>query len=154
MTSSMTAYSQAAETTPLGELGCELRSVNHRYLEISPRLPDELRSLEQDLRDAISAKLKRGRVDCFVRLQTGSDSVDSLQLNVELVEQLGKLAADLNEVLPDLDGLRAVDILRWPGIVQAEEVDLDRMKEHLLAALAMALDGMTAARAREGGEAG
>jgi uncharacterized protein (TIGR00255 family) len=146
----MTAYAQAAENTPLGELSCELRSVNHRYLEISPRMPEELRALEQDLREVISSRLKRGRVDCFVRLQSGLEGGQSLELNTELVGQLGKLAADLNEVLPGLESLRAVDILRWPDIVQAPEVDLDQMRTHLLSALDSALDGMVDARGREG----
>ena len=68
MTQSMTAYAQAAVTTELGELSCELRSVNHRFLDVAPRMPDDLRAHESALRDAISAKLARGRIDVFIRL--------------------------------------------------------------------------------------
>jgi uncharacterized protein (TIGR00255 family) len=86
MTNSMTASSQATVSTPLGELSCELRGVNHRYLDIAPRMPEELRPYESEMRDRISAKLSRGRLDCFIRLG-GSDSTN-LQPNTEVAAQL------------------------------------------------------------------
>jgi len=148
MTQSMTAYAQAAVNTDLGELSCELRSVNHRYLEIAPRMPEELRVHESALRDAISEKLSRGRVDCFIRLKENEAS--SLEPNSEAVINFQALLEGIQAHVPGMQAVRAIDVLRWPGILQAKQTDPQVMKSHLLDILDQALDGMIEARANEG----
>jgi uncharacterized protein (TIGR00255 family) len=92
MIRSMTAYASAEATGPAGTLSCELRTVNHRYLELSPRLPDELRGFESQLRERIAAKLSRGKLDITVRLRSHEARGDALQINDALVSKLAELA--------------------------------------------------------------
>lgn len=148
MTQSMTAYAQAAITTELGELSCELRSVNHRYLEVAPRMPEELRVHEGALREAIGAKLARGRVDCYIRLK--ENEAIGLEPNIDAATNFQSLLEDIQAHVPDMRPVRAIDVLRWPGILQSRKVDPEIMKTHLLAILDQALQGMRQARATEG----
>jgi len=148
MTLSMTAYAQASENTDLGELSCELRSVNHRYLEIAPRMPEELRVHESTLREVISAKLSRGRVDCFIRLK--ENEATNLEPNTEAAANFQALLDDVQVKVPSMQAIRAIDVLRWPGILQARKIDPKVMKGHLLSVLDQALVGMVESRGQEG----
>jgi len=148
MTLSMTAYAQSSVNTDLGELSCELRSVNHRYLEIAPRMPEELRGHESALREAISAKLSRGRIDCFIRVK--ENEATNLEPNAEAAANFHALLDDIQSRVPTMQAIRAIDVLRWPGILQARKIDPETMKTHLLGVLDQALDGMIESRAQEG----
>lgn len=148
MTYSMTAYAQASTDTEVGELSCELRSVNHRYLEVAPRMPEELRVYEGDLRDLVGSKLARGRVDCFVRLK--ENEADNLEPNPEMVANLKALIEQMRDQLPNMQDMRAVDVLRWPGVLQAKKADPKKMKKSLLNVVNEALDGLLVSRAQEG----
>lgn len=148
MTLSMTAYAQASVNTDLGELSCELRSVNHRYLEIAPRMPEELRGHESALREAISSKLSRGRVDCFIRVK--ENEATNLEPNGEAAANFHTLLDDIQRRVPTMQAIRAIDVLRWPGILQARKIDPEIMKTHLLGVLDQALQGMLESRAQEG----
>ena len=88
MIRSMTAFASGERPTPWGLLGCELRSVNHRFLEVGVRLPDELRALEPQLRERVSARISRGKLDLVVRLRLPEGGA-SLAVNEVMVEQLG-----------------------------------------------------------------
>src|ERR1700761_1945120 len=99
MIRSMTAYASAEAATLAGALTCELRTVNHRYLELSPRLPDELRVFESALRERIAAKLSRGKVDVTVRLR-GEARAESMQVNATALARLSELATDLEARFP------------------------------------------------------
>jgi len=99
-TRSMTSYAQSSTPTEYGELSCELRSVNHRYLEIAPRMPEELRQYEGELRETISNLLARGRVDCFIRLK--EDEVSALEPNIEMVQNLQSLISQMQEQVPEM----------------------------------------------------
>lgn len=148
MTQSMTAYAQASISTELGELSCELRSVNHRYLEIAPRMPEELRLHEGALREAVGEKLSRGRIDVFIRLKESESS--GLEPNEEAASNLNALLLQMRKTVPEMSAMRAIDVLRWPGVLQAKKVDPKTMKVSLLAVLQQALLGMKEARATEG----
>ena len=148
MTQSMTAYAQASIETELGELSCELRSVNHRYLEIAPRMPEELRVHEGVLREAISAKLARGRIDCFVRLK--ENEAGGLEPNADAVSNLQSLLRAVKKDVPEMQPIRAIDVLRWPGILQAQKVAPEVMQAHLIAVVNDALKGLIVSRATEG----
>ena len=150
MTQSMTAYAQAAVTTELGELSCELRSVNHRFLDVAPKMPVDLRVHEGLVRDAISAKLARGRVDVYIRLKESTSS--SLEPNLEAADNLQALIDEMRQRIPEMQMISAIDALKWPGILQAKKADPAIMKSHLLTVLDQALDGMQQARATEGGK--
>jgi len=148
MTQSMTAYAQAVIDTELGELSCELRSVNHRYLEVAPRMPEELRMHESELRELVSSQLARGRVDCFIRLKELDQA--AMEPNPEAAQKLEELLAQMHKAVPSMQAVRAIDVLRWPGVMQSKKVDPKIMKTHLLGAVGEALVGLNKARAKEG----
>lgn len=148
MTQSMTAYAQAAVTTELGELSCELRSVNHRFLDVAPRMPEDLRAHEGDIREAVAAKLARGRVDMFIRLK--ETEAANLEPNLDSADNLNSLLLDMRKQIPEMQAVRAIDVLKWPGILQARKADPKKMKTQLLDVINQALDGMVIARAQEG----
>jgi len=148
MTLSMTAYGQASTNTELGELSCELRSVNHRYLDVAPRMPDDLRANEGALRDAIAEKLSRGRIDCFIRLK--ETEVGGQEPNLDSAAKLQTLLQEMQAQIPEMQAIRAIDVLRWPGILQAKKVDPAIMKAHLLDVLNQALDSLLENRQQEG----
>lgn len=148
MTQSMTAYAQATVNTELGELSCELRSVNHRYLDIAPRMPEELRLHESALREAIAGILTRGRIDVFIRLKESESS--HLEPHAETAENLQSLLLLMKQKVPQMQDIRAIDVLRWPGVLQAKKADPDAMRDKLFEVLNMALQGMRDARASEG----
>lgn len=149
MIRSMTAYASAERATPLGLLSCELRSVNHRYLELSPRLPEELRTLESQLRERVAARLTRGKVDLGMRLRSNGATGAGLELNEALLLQLEQAAARLAPRFPNL-GVDFVGLLGVDGVLVKAEVDPGELHAAALALLDEALDDMVASRAREG----
>jgi uncharacterized protein (TIGR00255 family) len=148
MIRSMTAYASAETTGPAGTLGCELRTVNHRYLELSPRLPDELRSAEPLLRERVAAKLSRGKVDLTVR-RNGESRGAALQVDHALLSRLSELSLDLDARFPRLR-VEFTELLRFPGVLQQEAVDPEAQQAALFEVLDRALDALAATRAREG----
>jgi uncharacterized protein (TIGR00255 family) len=148
MIRSMTAYASAETTGPAGTLSCELRTVNHRYLELSPRLPDDLRSFESLLRERIAAKLSRGKLDITVR-RTSDSRTDSLQVNNALLARLSELNLDMAARFPGLH-VEFTELLRFPGVLQQNAIDPDSQQAALFDVLDRALDALTATREREG----
>jgi len=149
MIRSMTAFASAESETPWGALAFELRSVNHRYLELNPRLPEELRALEPALRERVAAKLTRGKVDVNLRYRPSDAAAAEIRLNDALLERLQRTAAAFSERFPKLttDFTR---LLEWPGVLLREEVDQDGLRQAALQLLEVALDDMLATRSREG----
>lgn len=148
MIRSMTAFASAEASGPLGTLACELRTVNHRYLEQSPRLPDELRAFEPLVREIVSGRLSRGKVDITVRVR-GEDRSDTLEVNQPLLERLSQLHRDMASQFSGL-AVQSTELLRFPGVLRQPEVDRDALQEALAEALGRALDALTATREREG----
>ncbi|WP_445144692.1 YicC/YloC family endoribonuclease [Dyella sp. Tek66A03] len=148
MIRSMTAYASAEATGTAGTLSCELRTVNHRYLELSPRLPDELRVFESALRERIGARLSRGKVDITVRLR-GDARGESLQVNAGMLARLSELALDMEARFPRMK-IEFTELLRFPGVMQQAEVDPEMLQGALLGVLDRALEALTATREREG----
>lgn len=145
---SMTAFASAEIQTDAGRISCELRAVNHRFLDISLRLPEELRVLEPQVREKIAARLSRGKLDVVFRLVKNSDG-DALQLDAAFLARLADIAMTLSDKLP---GLRTdlASILQMPGVLQARDIDMEKLHADALAVLATALDEFVAAREREG----
>ncbi|QDE41036.1 YicC family protein [Luteibacter pinisoli] len=153
MIRSMTAYASAESTGPAGSLTCELRTVNHRYLEISPRLPEDLRSFESALRERIAGRLSRGKVDVTVRLRTEQGSAEGLRVNGQVLTHLSELALDLRNRFPGMN-IEFTELLRFPGVLQQPEADADALQAALLDVVDRALDALSDTRGREGSKLG
>ncbi|CTP91827.1 YicC/YloC family endoribonuclease [Xanthomonas graminis] len=150
MIRSMTAFAGAERITPWGTLGCELRSVNHRFLEMGVRLPEELRALEPQLRERLAARVSRGKLDLMLRLRA-PDAAQMLALNEPLVEQLAVLAQRLGARFPQLQ-VQFADLLQLPGVLQGQAVDPAALQAQALELLDEVLAEFVAAREREGGK--
>ena len=147
---SMTAFSRASGQAPWGEITCELRSVNHRYLEINPRLPDEVRSLEPQIRDSIAQHIKRGRVDCSIRFQQLESGAEDVNVNTDLITKVIAVAEQVRAQNSNLQPLRVVDVLRWPGVVLAPQLDEDQIGTVAMECLEDAVRQLVDIRRREG----
>ncbi len=148
MIRSMTAFAAGERNTPWGTLGCELRAVNHRFLELGVRLPDDLRAVEPAMRERISARISRGKLDLSLRLRSG-DSEETLQLNPARVAHLAAMGRNLQEHFPALR-VELVDLLQFPGVLQSNAVDPAALHAEALSLLDEVLGQFIEARAREG----
>ena len=117
MTSSMTAFARVQDISTDGELTWEIRSVNHRFLELMVRLPEELRALDPIVRERVAKRLGRGKVDCSLRYKPASDSDAGVKVNFRLAQQIIDCAGEVSKLLHDSSPLRAMDILSWPGVL-------------------------------------
>lgn len=147
---SMTAFASGERATPWGTLGCELRSVNHRFLEIGLRLSDDLRVLEPALRERLGARLGRGKLDLTLRLRA-PEGGGGLQLNPARLRELSELASDLSSRFPGLH-TEFSQLLQLPGVVETQSVDAVALHHHAVALLEQVLDSFIAAREREGAQ--
>jgi uncharacterized protein (TIGR00255 family) len=147
---SMTAFARHEAAVPWGALTWELRSVNHRYLDIALRLPEELRSLEPRGREMINTRLSRGKVDGTLRFQPNEAVAGAIEMNAEQVQRLLTASDHLRSLAPDVAPLRAVDILRWPGVIKAPPLDVESLGAAALEALSTTLTELVATRNREG----
>lgn len=150
MIHSMTAFARREGETPWGVLIWELRTVNHRYLEMSPRLPEDFRVLESQVRERISAALQRGKVECQLRFQSLAQQSSDFALNKELIGRLVTATAEVDRMLDQPAAVNALEILRWPGVIQAPQPDHEQMAATALRVLEESLAELTANRAREG----
>lgn len=123
----MTAFSRVESATALGEFSWELRSVNHRYLEMVFRIPDELRRFEPAFRSLISAQLSRGRIDAQFRYGAENSSADKLELDNTMVTRLGAMSDQIRSTLPDAAALRVIDILNWPGVIKTPDLGTEEL---------------------------
>jgi uncharacterized protein (TIGR00255 family) len=147
---SMTGYAVVARELPQGSLNLELRSVNNRYLDIQFRLPDELRLLEVTMREFLTARLNRGKIECRVSFSGITSTEDLQHINADLLQKLLELNRTVRAALPDAHGLEVADILRWPGMLRANSMPAESLREPCLELLGAALHDLAAARAREG----
>ena len=146
---SMTGYAAASAELDSGSLALELRAVNHRYLDIQLRMPDELRSLEGALREAITVQLQRGKVECRINYAArGAQS--GTALNRDLLQQLAAWNKEVQDVLPDARSLGVADVLRWNGMLETPSASADELRAALMELLQGALQEFSASRAREG----
>lgn len=150
MIRSMTGFSRRETRGDWGALTCELRTVNHRYLEVSLRLPDELKSLDGELRQAIGSALRRGKVDANIYLQGQTSIAPSFELNQEIVRHVVDKLRELNQSLGTAAPIDALEILRWPGVIRETERDLQPAVAAAIALLGEALEELNNMRAREG----
>lgn len=150
MIRSMTAFAAGERSTEWGTLSGELRAVNHRFLELGLRLPDELRAFEAQLRERVAARVSRGKLDLALRLRAAAGG-DALQVDEALIERLSTLATGLDAKFPQLR-VQFTDVLQFPGVLQTRGVDGEALQQQALALLDAVLDDFIAAREREGGK--
>jgi uncharacterized protein (TIGR00255 family) len=150
MLKSMTAFARVEQQYEFGTLCWEMRSVNHRYLDISLRLPEDLRRLEQQLREAIGKKLKRGKVECNLRMRLEANAAAPVLIDKEYA---GKVVEACQEVDTLLDTTSTVDplaVLRWPGVLKEAERDMTPIEQATMEQLEQTLSELIATRQREG----
>ncbi len=150
MVQSMTGF--AVQTRDLGSvsLHLELRSVNSRYLDLGFRIVDDLRAAEPAIRERISARLGRGKVECRLNLQAGHAAPRSMALNAALLDQLAEAQNTLRSRFVDAAPLSVNELLRWPGMLADDSLGFDEMLPAIVALTNAALDDLVATRAREG----
>jgi uncharacterized protein (TIGR00255 family) len=149
MIASMTGFARRELAGSWGTLTCELRSVNHRYLEPGFRLPEELRPLESDLRQLLSRHLKRGKVDCTMHLRGAQAGERELRIDAAA---LGRVSAALRQITATVPGstIDAVEVLRWPGVIEAANPDTEALLGAARTLFQQTLDDLGAMRLREG----
>ncbi len=150
MINSMTGFASGELATAAGSLQWELRSVNHRYLETQFKLPDGFRTLEPLLRELVTGKLLRGKLDANLQFRPTSEAASNLQINTELVQQLIAHAQTLAGQMDNPAKFTAIDLLRWPGVVAQDAIDTRALYEPAQQLLREMLDDLCAARTREG----
>ncbi len=151
MIRSMTGFARRERQGSWGTLACEIRSVNHRYLELSLRLPDDLRSLEGDARQAVSAALRRGKVDVGLYLRGQPAQTGTLEINRALVDQLARTARDVAAMAgSSLAAVSPLELLRWPGVIREPENDLQPVQAAAIQLLQETVHELNESRAREG----
>lgn len=146
---SMTGFAVAHRETSLGIVAVDLRSVNARFLDLSLRVTEELRSFEQAVREAIAQRLARGKVDCRVGLLRQA-AAQAPRINATALAQLAALAREVRAALPEVAPLAVGEVLAWHGVVESAGADSDELRAAVLAAVAEALDALQATRTREG----
>ena len=152
MVYSMTAFARSELSTEQGSLVWELRSVNHRYLEVALRLPEAFRDLEGPLRERLRKQLARGKLECTLRFNPSSETSQTLSLNQPLVDQLIAAAGQLNARLDNPAPINPLELLAWPGVLaggEAQQSDLVKQADQLFNE---ALEQLKQSRAREGAE--
>jgi len=152
MTFSMTAFSRNETNQVQRLITIELRSVNHRYLDLTIRTPDELRMLEHKMRNILSSQISRGKVELNIRLQQDASSTinNDIQLNEKLIGQLATASKTITSLVQNVEKMNPLDILRWPGVIQSEEVDSNVLQQAVLDCLHKSIDEFLETRKREG----
>ena len=150
MIHSMTGYAVASAELTGGTLNLEVRTVNSRYLDIQFRVADELRMLEPGLREAITARLSRGKVDCRLSFSTTATGPRAQALNMTALEELKKLGEIVRRELPAATPLSAADVLRWPGMMAEGRVSESELREEAAKLSTTVIRDLMAARSREG----
>lgn len=150
MVKSMTAYARQEEKLSWGSIAIELRSVNHRFLELSVKIPDEFRALEIPVRNKIKTKLKRGKLDILIYLKVQEGEAQHIAYNSELAEQLAKTLHDIDKLIYNASPVKAIDILNWPGVLERQNVEQEAVNSEILPLLDRVLDELLAGKKREG----
>lgn len=150
MTMSMTGFARRESQFSWGKLSCEMRSVNHRYLELFIKTPESLKPFEMDFRDMVKSTLSRGKVELQLYLKTEDSSQQMLEINQPLVSQLTELSQQVQNSLTNASHVNALDLLRWPGVLQTAAIDPDELKQAAISLVSDTIKLMIANRQREG----
>jgi uncharacterized protein (TIGR00255 family) len=150
MIASMTGFARREISGSWGALVCELRSVNHRFLESGFRLPDELRAAEGELRQRLAREVKRGKVDCSISYRRVQGAETALEVDPAALERLLMSVRDISRTLPGNPTVNVLDVLRWPGVLRDESDYGEELLKAAHGVFASTIEELIAARAREG----
>ncbi len=150
MLKSMTAFSRKESVSDWGTLIWEMRSVNHRYLDVSIRLADDLRLIEAQVREKINARLSRGKVEVSIRFKPSAQVSSQIAVNESLASQVIEAARSLQPMIGETQPVPAIEVLRWPGVVSQAEADLGPLQQLALELFDTALEDFIQTRQREG----
>jgi uncharacterized protein (TIGR00255 family) len=146
----MTGFARCQSKQDFGTLTWELRTVNHRYLEISLRIPEEMRSHETRYREIVNASLARGKVECSLRFKPAVAIQSGIEIDPEFSRSLAKVCQQLNDILHQPSEVNAIDFLKWPGVIKETAQDMKPILEASEALLTSALNELIANRESEG----
>ena len=150
MTKSMTAFARTQQSLVEGDIICELRSVNHRFLELHLKMPEDLRASEARFREMLQQRLKRGKVELFLRFNANIQQTGSISINQQQAKSLVKACHAINDLLHQPSEVDPIEVLQWPGVVQESKMDMKPVLEAAESCLDAALDELLANREREG----
>ncbi len=150
MIASMTGFARRESAGTWGTLVCELRSVNHRFLEAGFRLPDELRAAEAELRTRLTRQVRRGKVDCTLSYRRSQGAATPLEIDPEALARLVAAAGVVTRALHGPSSIDALDVLRWPGVLRDDGAGSEQLLAVAYAVFGATLEDLVAARAREG----
>jgi len=150
MLKSMTGFGRNEVETEFGDLLWELRSVNHRYLEINVRMPEELRALEPRVRAQIGKKLSRGKVEATLKLLASQQSVAELVLDADVLSAVADAVKQVQEAIPKSAGVDPLQVIQWPGVLSSNKNQHDEITRQAMVCLESAVDDLVATREREG----
>jgi len=150
----MTGFARESAESALGTLTWEIRAVNHRYLDVQFKLPEDLRPKEQVFRQQASSSLGRGKVECALYFRRAFDQDSEMQINTELVELIGHRISDLTAKLPNVAAVNPIEILRWPGVVQQSDLEVEPIFAEAGQLLDKALAAIGEMRSSEGARIG
>ena len=150
MLHSMTGFARESVETTLGTLTWEIRAVNHRYLDVQFKLPEDLRPKEQAFRQQASVVLGRGKVECGLFFRRATDQSTEMQIDTDLVALIGARISEVSEKLPATAAVNPVEILRWPGVMQQPEIDAEPLFDEASALLDTTLHAIDSMRLSEG----
>jgi len=148
----MTAFARAQSQGAWGTAVCEIKSVNHRYLEIRVHLPDTLYELEQAMHELLCQHVKRGKVECYFRFQGIDSSNQPLQVNALLAKRVLEANQEIMKLSSVSGAINPMDILQWPGVIQSSEARLEGVHREVMKLLEAAVKDLLEARLREGEE--
>ena len=154
MLQSMTGFARESVETDIGTLTWEIRAVNHRYLDVQFKLPEDLRPKEQLFRQQASGALARGKVECALYFRRAVHHDSELQIDKQLVELIGQRISELTAKLPNVAAANPVEILRWPGVLLQNDVDTEPLFERAGALFETALKALGGMRSNEGARIG
>tara|TARA_A100001011_G_scaffold354094_1_gene396204 strand:- start:291 stop:1142 length:852 start_codon:yes stop_codon:yes gene_type:complete len=145
----MTAFARNRSEQGWGTISCEIRSLNHRFLETSFRLPESFRQAENSLREIARARLNRGKVDCSIQLIL-TENNNLLQANIPLAKRYIDVAETLSNEIQNPAPLSALEVMRWPGIIIDKELNTDKIEKEVIQLFKNTIDQLLEGRAREG----
>jgi uncharacterized protein (TIGR00255 family) len=150
MPNSMTGFAREEAQFPWGNCSCEIRSINHRYLEIQIRLPEILGSLEESFRDLVRSSLSRGKVEVCIQLNMATAQTSELNINICLVKQLVKALEQIESTLANVRALDPFSLLQWPGVIEKNAFNVNDITDVVAAIFAETLSKLIEHRQREG----
>lgn len=149
MIASMTAFARKSQEANWGSVTWEIRSVNHRYLEMAIRMPEPLRNLEKSVREQIQKYISRGKVEAMLRFQPGQDVPFNIIVNQSLAQQLANAAKSVDKLFPNTQ-VNMVEVLAWPGVLHTKDTNMDVVGEAMLGLLQETIADLVSVRQREG----